>query len=503
MALWHDMKGCFVLQRRFARIGHQIATLLTREYGLTEACAYIQVRDNLDFLKSQTDVPYTALLLDEDVHREYVNETLDLEYLKKLENDIGDPVLWSFIGADRVVRYGQLVREYPYDTPLYSHEDMLRLTQVYGKRITAFLDAEKPDFAFMLPAAGLGTLILQALLRKRGIPTYLVMISGVDGATGISTRLERLTGVDDIVRTGSIPSEYREKARRFIKSFRTAPRSYSRLYDARHWQQTRARQLAFLSPRGLRAAVHMVRRNFTEWFIHPELRHDYTTVRPWHYYGDRIRRKMQNILGYSQFYDSYEPGHAFFPLHLEPELTLLVQAQFALNQREIIRQIAQSLPVGMRLYVKEHPQMVGFRPRWFYRELKKIPNVKLINPSMPGTSVIRDAAIVFTIAGGSGFEAILLQKPVITFGDVYYNALSPVAHSRVSDELPRVVQTQLARTAFDEEELERYVAAIYMDCVPVDFAYLWVFDNDPAVIREKLQEYTALLAHKVGLARHD
>ena len=52
---------------------------------------------------------------------------LDIEYLHFLEKEYGIPNLWPYLHIDRVVMHGQLIREYPHDQPLLSHEEMMRL----------------------------------------------------------------------------------------------------------------------------------------------------------------------------------------------------------------------------------------------------------------------------------------------------------------------------------------------------------------------------------------
>jgi hypothetical protein len=473
-----------------------------RDYGLEGACAYVQVRDNIPFLKEQKDVAYTALLLDEDIHRAYVDEKLDIEYLRKLEHDIGNPTLWQFIGADRVIRFGQLVREYPYAEPLYEHHDLMRLAQAYAKRITEFLDKEKPDFVFMPQPGGLGTLLLEALAKKRGIPVQMIIITGLTERTCVSDGYAQLTGVEKILSEGTLKESHCAEARRLIQEFRDKPRPYSHVYDSQYTQYTRKRQLDFLTPSGLyRSVVWGFPLVVARWFKNSGARDDYTTTRPWHYLFDRVVRKFRNAFGYADLYDAYDPHaeYAFFPLHLEPEIALLVQAPYAKNQIEIADMIAQSLPVGMLLYVKEHPLMVGYRTRAFYKALKNTPNVRLLDPSLKGVDVMQNSKLVFTIAGSSGFEAARLKKPVISFGEFYYNSLSCVKRSTEPEKLAALIREQLNKNMFDDEELEKFVAAILQDSARVDFAHLWAYVHDVPKMREELKDLIRVVAQKVGL----
>ena len=76
----------------------------------------------------------------------------------------------------------------------------------------------------------------------------------------------------------------------------------------------------------------------------------------------------------------------YYPLHSEPERALSIAAPFFTNQIDVITNIAKSLPVGYKLFVKEHPSMTlkrgTGRKLSFYKDLLKLPNVKLIHPEI-------------------------------------------------------------------------------------------------------------------------
>src|SRR3989338_6917129 len=129
------MKICFFLQRRFAYLGHNLAIILKEKYGVSDFCGYVNLRSSFNFLSSQKDIKYSNLLLDEDIQKKYKEETLDLNYLQWLEKEYGTPNLWPYIAVDRIIMSNQLLREYPYDKPPYTHEEMLRLLQVMSKSI--------------------------------------------------------------------------------------------------------------------------------------------------------------------------------------------------------------------------------------------------------------------------------------------------------------------------------------------------------------------------------
>lgn len=497
------MKICLILQRRFAYVGHELARRLQDEHGIKEFCAFVQTRGSFEFLSSQKDIAYSQLLLDEDVQKTFKDEQLDLAYLQWLEREYGLPNLWPYINVDRIIRFSQLVREYPYDTPRYSHEDMLRMLQVYAKRIIAFLDEEKPDVLFSAPIGGMSTTLLFHIAKKRGIKTLVMAFTGVRGRTTVSESYDRLTYVEQIVaRDQKKPLEEIpgiSEVRSYIEEFRQKPRVYSEIHESTRRKFTRSEQFDFLHPARLVRMVLWLLALSKEWWARPAFRRDYSYVRPSAYVIDSVKRKLRNLIGLSDLYDTLDPAvpYAFFPLHLEPELSLLLLARFDIDQAAVIRRVAQSLPVGMKLVVKEHPQMVALRPRSFYRSLKKIPDVVLVRPELSSFELIARAALVTTITGTAGWEASVFGKPVISFGDTFYNALPSVVRSRTPEELPAEVMRQLStQFVFDEEALARFVAAIFEDSAKTDILNIWELGGNEETRAAELSALARLIAKR-------
>lgn len=148
----------------------------------------------------------------------------------------------------------------------------------------------------------------------------------------------------------------------------------------------------------------------------------------------------------------------FFPLHLDPERTLLLHAPFYLNQLEIIRNIAKSLPIGYKLFVKEHITMItrSWRSTDFYKELSKIPNVILIHPSIHPEEILKKCSLVVTINGTAGFDAAFYQKPSIVFGDVLYQNLSSTTTVKNFESLPTEIRKSLEKKV-DLHELNQFL----------------------------------------------
>lgn len=76
----------------------------------------------------------------------------------------------------------------------------------------------------------------------------------------------------------------------------------------------------------------------------------------------------------------YSKKYVYYPLHYEPEASTLVCAVKYEKQLFFIDSWAKSLPADTVLYVKEHYAVLGHRELTLYKELKKYPNVVMIDP---------------------------------------------------------------------------------------------------------------------------
>lgn len=111
----------------------------------------------------------------------------------------------------------------------------------------------------------------------------------------------------------------------------------------------------------------------------------------------------------------------YFPLHIEPEATILYWAgpDFS-NQLRIIEMISRALPLDHYVVVKDHPDILGYRDYRDYLKIKSYSNVKLVSTETNSKNLISNSIGVVTINGSVGLESLLLGKRVAYFGDIYY-----------------------------------------------------------------------------------
>ena len=500
------MKGCFYLQRRFAYIGHAMAILLKEKYGVNQFCAYVDSRQSFNFLKNQNELKYTNLLLDQDIHNTYKNEKLDIEYINQLEKDYGLPNLWPYLENDRIIRYGQFVREYPYDTPPYSHEEMMRIIQVKAKAIINFLKEEKPDFLIVSVLADISTMLLFNIAKKMGVKTFFIQTTRVGNKYSLTENYNTLSYIQEIFKelqaNKNTYLEYQKSAKIFLNEFQNNPQYWSKVEGPKARPINRKKQFNFLLPKNFLRTISWVIKIWSDYLLNSH-KEDCDVVKPWHYFLDRFKRKIRILIGFNELYDevNFNEDFAFFPLQLEPEMSHALFSLFYKDQLWLIKQIACSLPMRFKLYIKEHPAMFGFRTRRFYKQLKKIPNVKLISPEQSGFDITQNAKIIFTLTGSAGWEGAMFKKPVITFGNVFFNLLPMVKKCVAIEDLPDLIKQQLENFHYDENALLNLIAAIYKESAELDLVQMWNIEGGGQMEKHKneLMPFIDLVASKLNL----
>lgn len=149
---------------------------------------------------------------------------------------------------------------------------------------------------------------------------------------------------------------------------------------------------------------------------------------------DPSGEKLANLKAYEKQKIHFElpvdgERYYYYSFHLEPEAVVLYLGDgIYTNQIKLIENIAAALPAGCFLYVKDHPHELAYRSAEDYLRLTRVPNIRLIQSSISGKSLIKNAIGVFSINGTAGFEALMLGKQVYNFGKSYYTYCNRVNH---------------------------------------------------------------------------
>ncbi|MCM0612626.1 hypothetical protein KFJ24_09125 [Marinobacter sediminum] len=172
-----------------------------------------------------------------------------------------------------------------------------------------------------------------------------------------------------------------------------------------------------------------------------------------------------------KYYTAPGDGDFFlYPLHFHPESSTSILSSSYVNEYETIKNIAFNLPEGVRLYVKDHLSAWGYPRLNFYKKLVSLPNVKLLAPFEPTKQLIKQSKGVVTLTSTVGYEALLLKKPVLLFGEVFYQNHPLVTKvGRLPDlfQSLSMMMRQLEETDVDIENYNlQFVAAYYLNTWP-------------------------------------
>ena len=115
-------------------------------------------------------------------------------------------------------------------------------------------------------------------------------------------------------------------------------------------------------------------------------------------------------------------------LHKEPEVAINAQNPEWHSQKNLIALLSANLPSGYRLFVREHRFNEGRRPTKFYTDICRYPGVNLIDPFDSQFKYIRNASLIVTENGTTGFEGLIFGRRVLLLSENFYSAagLAPI-----------------------------------------------------------------------------
>ncbi len=177
-----------------------------------------------------------------------------------------------------------------------------------------------------------------------------------------------------------------------------------------------------------------------------------------------LKRKRRESFIDSNFITKIEKetNFVYFPLHLEPERVLLLGAPYYTDQIAVINNIAKSLPVGYKLFVKEHPaqKQEGWRESQFYEQIMNIPNAVMIHPSVSSQEIIKKSSLVISIRGTASLEATIFGKPSIVFkADIGHTLVTSIQIFQNWEELPTLIKKSLQMNC-NPSDINRYFSFI-------------------------------------------
>jgi hypothetical protein len=456
---------------------HRIAVRL-RDYGVTDFSGFVWGHSQARALADRGIVYDPLIVFTRDLLPHALDgRPPDLDYLERRERELGIS-LQRMLASERHQLAGR------------TQEQILRMAEVALREIGDAYDRIRPDFAFSESVSCLHSYVHFVLARERGIPFWCIGPGRLRGRIAVycsaSQRWEATERRFAELRARGLTDAERAEAQRYVDTIREKPVA-ERGNDVRSKTKIDRAELS--------------RFGWT-WSRYFDDTSDPTSTPPWRAVQQRLRRVARVRLARARgVFEPPVPGEKYvlYPIHFQPEASTLVQAPMYLDQLALLEDVAKSLPIGVRLYVKEHVVNTGRWPIEFYDAIRAIPSARLLGPNEPTWPLIQNASAIAVITGTMGWEGLMFGKPVITFGDVYFNLLPQVYRGGST---PKDGWYELFRRATsdhhdDREALLALIAAMQQTTQPGSLANAV---RVPEVLSdENILSVTSALAQAAGL----
>ena len=371
----------------------------------------------------------------------------DLDYLKSIEEKY-NIYLWLIAANDRF--FNNFNKFYN-----FSHDEILLILEDEIKLYERILDEVKPDFVLMVNSHQQHNHIFYEICKSRGIKIIIPLTSRIGIDTKRSLHSNRIFLSDSMNPYLPLPNN---------KNTKNGNMSISTQQN----NSTTDKKFSY--------SVQNSTSNYSKAGIKYLFTNDENVKTHYTYFGRskikviferlfyQLRKKhRENFMNKNLRCEINEKSNfVYFPLHQEMERILLIGSPFFMNQFEVIRNIASSLPIGYKLYVKDHLVMNvrGWRSVNEMKKIMNIRNVVLLHHSTNSRDLIKKSKLVISIAGTSCVEAAFFNKPSISFENVGMFKISSLTVLKSIKDLPKAIRNSLKQNV-NENEIELYKKAIF------------------------------------------
>ena len=379
-----------------------------------------------------------------------IKQKPDVEYLKSFEQRYNIN-LCSITIPDRV--FNKYNNWY-----IFSRDEVLRILELECKFFENVLESSEPNFLIIKVTDQHRSNLLERMCRSKGIKVLMLETSRLGYRSTISEEANEIDYLESMQSTNDeiTLSELRENIKKYDR-YKQAKSLRSGGFNFPIWKK-------------IKASLYWMTNTFDKEY---RMGYDHFGMTRFNVITNRISAAIKRSYR-SSYIDSVlarkvkNEKFVYFPLSVEPERTLSISAPFYMDQLAIIRNVARSIPVDYKLYVKEHMAMRyrHWRPISYYKAVMDLPNVTFIHPSLGNEELIKNCSIVFTVTGTAGLEAAYYGKPSIIFGHTSYDSLPSVHKIENLEDLPKII-----RTCLDEKVNPSDVASLVKIIENVSFDF--------------------------------
>lgn len=391
-------------------------------------------------------------------HIKKQKKNIDLEYLTAFEEKYKIN-LWQLAINERL--FNNSYNDYH----KFTYHEILSILEDECKLFENILEESKPDFFITVPTALHHEHLFYELCNARKIKILMLNQFNLGYRCLISQKYNKIDFIDKLSNIKNQNRDF-EKLQNYLRQFNPTKQLITykdNFLGAKKKRLNAAFQFLISENSNLKTHYGYYGRNKNKVLIK-----EIFFILQTKYRQSFINRNFKREVDAGNF--------VYFTLHQEPERVLLLGSPYYTNQLETIRHIAKSIPIGFKLYVKDHPtqSIRGWRKISFYKEIMKIPNVELIHPAVNSTEILQKCSLAITVGGSLGLEAAFYQKPSIIMQDLGYAILPSVTRIKSIEDLPEAIHLSLQQKV-NLVDLDKYITLIDENAFEFDY-YGFIID---------------------------
>tara|TARA_X000000368_G_scaffold387298_1_gene347920 strand:+ start:12593 stop:14176 length:1584 start_codon:yes stop_codon:yes gene_type:complete len=455
-------KILFSTQDSSVKMFYELSKLLKDENKVSESAFTVtnsQFYDNWISKNTEFEKLNKFILKEWELNEKSKKENLDINLLKGFEIRLGiNPGLFGGIVSDRRLFMGYK-NTYSQDYKRrFNDENLLKIIQLFLREIDNLFNKFNPDIVVSFQCVTLIDYLLALFAREKKIRYLNLRPTKINNRVMFASTVndpppEISKFYDEMINHNGSDYDY-ENINSFISKYRKEMKLYEGVVLP-SLKPTNKINFSISRIGNLKSFLFNIfnfyRRGYFKdnQITNPILRAIYIG-----FLNPLRARKINNFLKrkYIDQKQLSKMNYIFFPMHTEPEVSLLVHGKPFINQIELIRMIALSMPIDTVLVIKEHPWMIGKRSLNSYKKILNIPRVKIARPDIISRDLIINARLLTVITSSISLEGIILKKPCITFGDCMTNLLPRFMCQRCEDiKLLPIILSEMMSTKIEDQ----------------------------------------------------
>lgn len=430
-----------------------------------------QYFENFSSTNSYNDI---SIMKEWELYDEAMKIECNISEIKKIENTyFNDESFWNCLYNDRRIFMGKYCKHTQDYTPRYTHQELLKIFQLFSKRIENFINEISPDVIVGFTPTTIGEYLFFKIAKQNKIKSLILRPTKIKNNLTFTDYFDEtypeIKKDYELFRDSSSTNGFnKDKAIKYVSDFNN---KNGVDYEGLVVYNYEIKKILAYPFQAIRSIIHDIssildkKDNHIQGLYFKKFLYDgpYRDIKSI-YHSIIIKKRLKSLT------EIKKESYVFFPLHSEPEIAITLFSRPHYNQIEVIRNIALQLPSDFKLLVKEHPRNIGRRSANYYRKILDIPNVDFAMPSLSTVVISKHTKMTIVLAGFVGFETLLNKKPVITLGSTSFNMLPKTMINNVSNikYLYKEIHWSLSNFNYDESVIISFISSIIKNSIPID-----------------------------------